>query len=368
MSDLGQTLILSGRNFSTIPQLPEESNIAKLDLSNNRLVDFTGMKNYQRLAQFILDNNPKLSSFKGAEPTNGMTHFSCLKTPLGNSHSINLMAVLVFGDTLKIINGQQIPRSVYRQAAAIGTAVGDYILNGWVITNVDPIRIINPETRQRKTIYCGNTAAKSPSTSPSKPDDDKPLSVYSAADSSIEQNQGKISEEQNDDKNGEIPQQGQIDVNENDANENELRDRFNSIHNEYVSGIQPNQPPVRPKSPQQRSKTAATMRNTMREKTERPISPLGSPNMPFEEERKKKEIGNIDLPPNWMNFTSTRAQSRAAYTQSQQGYHQDKNNDGNNEEVGNNQDVISGEEQQPAEPISSGSFPAEVFDNVNAES
>ena len=62
---IGQTLIYSNRKLTRFPDIPGKTIIEKLDLSNNKIVDFTGIRSYQKLKQLILDFNPKFSSFRG---------------------------------------------------------------------------------------------------------------------------------------------------------------------------------------------------------------------------------------------------------------------------------------------------------------
>ena len=145
-------LSFNHRKLTKFPDIDESLSIDKLDLSKQQIKNFIGMKEYQSLNTLIMDDNP-LSSFEGVFPENQLEVFSCMRTPLGNSKYLILMALTIFGDTLMRVNGVNISNKQKNTANLISNYIGDYLCDGWILMNVNPIKLMNPTTRQRKTIY-----------------------------------------------------------------------------------------------------------------------------------------------------------------------------------------------------------------------
>ena len=316
MSELSQTLIFSGRNLSYFPQVSEDTNIYKLDLSNNRMTNFSGMKTYRSLIQLLADDNPKLSSFKGISNHNQLQHFSCKNTPLGNSANIVLMAVIIFGKSLEFVNGKKVPESMYPKAENLKPHVLKYLLDGWLITNINPIKIIHPETRKRKTIYYDQIKVKKTENPANvEPESNKPLSVYSVSEtSSVVNNEEQLHEEEEEEELASEPHPMMDD--------SELHERFMKIHEDYVNKeMLPNREIISSRnSDYGNSNKRESLYQSSLEK--RPISPLGSPPTPYEQELKLKTIGTFGRPPklpdNWVKFTSSRSASRQKFRESQE--------------------------------------------------
>jgi hypothetical protein len=63
------------------------------------------------------------------------------------------MAVIVFGDQLKSVNGQRVPRTVQQRAAEHRRRLLPLLTDGWIVTVLQqPIVLYNPVTHARQQI------------------------------------------------------------------------------------------------------------------------------------------------------------------------------------------------------------------------
>ena len=144
--------LLDNRNLTSFPIIPKSARMLRLDICNNPIKTFEGMNTYQSL-ELLLADNTKLISLKGAQPQYDLGQVSALGTPLGASKHFGLMCLIAFGDSVNIVNGALISDATRSLAKILRPWIGDDIIDGWVILNVDPLIMMDPVTRKRKKLY-----------------------------------------------------------------------------------------------------------------------------------------------------------------------------------------------------------------------
>lgn len=142
----------SNKNLNNLASIPNNVPVEKIDLSGNPITDFTGMKVFPAL--HILDcTNTRIISFNNFPNQEGIKAFICKKTPLCSYQLIYLMSAIVFGQSLESVNGININQATKLNALSMTAKIRPFLVKGWIIQNLDPVRIVQTQTRQRKTFY-----------------------------------------------------------------------------------------------------------------------------------------------------------------------------------------------------------------------
>ena len=146
------SLLYNNQNLTNLLSIPNNVPVEKIDLSGNPIIDFTGMKIFPEL--HVLDcANTELISFNNFPNQEGIKSFICKKTPLCSYKLIYLMCAIVFGQSLEFVNGININQTIKSNALSMSAKIRPFLVKGWILQNLDPIKIIHNQTRQRKTFY-----------------------------------------------------------------------------------------------------------------------------------------------------------------------------------------------------------------------
>jgi hypothetical protein len=145
-------LAFRNRGLNSFPAIGRSLHLTRLDLSDNPLQDFRGMAPYASLRHLIASNT-KIQSFAGAVPQADLEELTLLNTPLGCERYFWVMALIVFGEGLTIVNGQQLGAAQLREAYAIAPSIGLFLRDGWVLKRLKPVTLLNPVTRGRRVLY-----------------------------------------------------------------------------------------------------------------------------------------------------------------------------------------------------------------------
>ena len=143
---------VESRGFKKIPKIPHGKKITDLRLSDNPLTTFEGLPVIPTL-QVLRCDNTQIASFKGAVEEPALKVLSAAKTPVALCQSFRVMAAIVFGDSLEIVNQVPLKRAEIAQAKENKPKVRSLLIEGWIITNFRPLRLYNVFTRARRTIY-----------------------------------------------------------------------------------------------------------------------------------------------------------------------------------------------------------------------
>ena len=144
---------LSNRGLEEFPELTKRQlNATNLNLSGNKLTNLRGMVEMPNLKELNLDYN-KIKSLKYAYDSENLVSISLKNNPISNESHLKVMCLIVFGQKLEQVNQQEITAAEYRLADFFRPKLHDYIIDGYVISSLDPIRLLDPVTRKRKNIY-----------------------------------------------------------------------------------------------------------------------------------------------------------------------------------------------------------------------
>ena len=168
-----EKLQLIGKGLTKFPAEKIKENVQELILNNNQISSFQGMISLPSLTKLSLDNN-NISSFEYATIQPSLTEISFLNNPISNWKYFKVMCILAFGNTL-FLNGSKsnlgdsgkpglksTPRLSKEEQAFFKVLESNqngfnilhqYITEGWIIMSLNPVRLLQPETRERFTYY-----------------------------------------------------------------------------------------------------------------------------------------------------------------------------------------------------------------------
>lgn len=118
-----------------------------------RLDSFVGLPTIETLKTLNI-RRTSIESFFGANPQPNLAKFVCSGTPLSQYKHIPLMAVIVFGNKITHVNGQPVDSEIID----LGNELRPELLplltrERWVVTSVNPIKLLNIVTRRRRNIF-----------------------------------------------------------------------------------------------------------------------------------------------------------------------------------------------------------------------
>jgi hypothetical protein len=122
-------------------------------LGNNPFTTFEGMTVIPTL-QVLRCERTSLNSFKGAVAQPALESLDLSDTPLSRYELHVFMAVIVFGDQLKTVNGQRVLRPVQQRAAEHRPRLFPLLTDGWIVTSLQRLMVLyNPVSHTRQQIY-----------------------------------------------------------------------------------------------------------------------------------------------------------------------------------------------------------------------
>ena len=140
------------RKLTEFPKVPNAQNLLELRVTGNPIKDFTGLQRMEKLQVLKVDNT-EIATFVGAVPQPNLTYLSLEKTPLALFQHYRLMAYMVFGAPLATVSGKPISKEERRLAEKLNPVLRDYLLKGWVITSLNPVRLYNVANRTRLVVF-----------------------------------------------------------------------------------------------------------------------------------------------------------------------------------------------------------------------
>ena len=130
------TYSLESRRLTSVPRIPHSRQINELKLSNNPLVSLEGLPSIPTLEILRFDDT-QVGTFKGAVAQPGLRTVSAQRTPVSLYQTFRVMAVIVFGDNVEVINQVPIKReSTHMQDFDMALKFsGVDLTSNWVIEN-----------------------------------------------------------------------------------------------------------------------------------------------------------------------------------------------------------------------------------------
>ncbi|EAX92591.1 hypothetical protein TVAG_496250 [Trichomonas vaginalis G3] len=150
MKQLG-SLIATRKGFTAPPQIDYSRYSETVNLSHNPINTFDSLPQLSNVQNLIFDDT-KLESFLKCRLQPEIESFSCLNTPLASSKFLPLMAIIAFGENVKVVNGSKVTQKTLKEAQTYHEELYPYIVEGWVITSLSPIKVYNPITKEKKVI------------------------------------------------------------------------------------------------------------------------------------------------------------------------------------------------------------------------
>lgn len=147
--------------LTSFPQLPSSVYYDQITISSPNLTSF---QNYSNIIKSPSGNNSSLvylkldntgiANYRGAVKTPSLKYIFLASTPLSTYHFYRVMTAIVFGaDTLQEIDHTPIKKSERAFCTKYSDLLYPYLIDGWLLTMVDPIRIFDPVTRRRRVLY-----------------------------------------------------------------------------------------------------------------------------------------------------------------------------------------------------------------------
>lgn len=143
------------RKFNVIPKVDFNSYTDALILSYNPIETLEGLPQLTNFSSFYFDNT-KLKSYEYAISQPTLKNFYCRNTQLGKEKYNRLMALIVFGDQVKSVNGLCPTQELIKIAQMLREHTIDYLYKGWVIREINPLTLFDTKTLQQKVISVVN--------------------------------------------------------------------------------------------------------------------------------------------------------------------------------------------------------------------
>ena len=159
----GPSLRLSYRHFHFFPRISNSDKIETIDLSFNPIDNFLGMPPLPNLKTLLLDGT-QIKSFYYFNSTPSLTSINISQTPFSYNLYCNAMLIIICGFQLVYINKNLVSNADKSIAKQYGKYIRNYLLEGLILTSLQPIVLTDPETRKR--IYILNPKANNNSLTP----------------------------------------------------------------------------------------------------------------------------------------------------------------------------------------------------------
>ena len=139
-------------NLTLFPRLSLSVHFTELNVSGNPILSFKGLLPYPTLSSLNCDNT-KISSFLGAVYLPSLTSVTFNNAPISRYPHYRIMAGIVFGAQLERVDFWSIKKSEKGIIETLTPSVRDYLVDGWILTMIQPIKMFHAQTRKRKVIY-----------------------------------------------------------------------------------------------------------------------------------------------------------------------------------------------------------------------
>lgn len=143
----------SFKNLVCFPSSDELIQFSSLSFDHNPIDSFQTLPQLPRLVKLTLDGT-NINSFDKAEVQPNLEEISFFNTPLSKYKNCNIMAFIVFGDSLRVVNNIPLSKSEIAFGREIRSVVGELLKEGWIIKNISPVILVNPKTGEKKQPKC----------------------------------------------------------------------------------------------------------------------------------------------------------------------------------------------------------------------
>lgn len=145
-------------NVKSFPTCDTPQDVTVMTLMrSSRLSSFYGLVPFKNLKRLIVDDS-SFTSFSHAPELPNLVEFSCIGSPLGNYKHIHYMAHMVFGNSLRQVNRTNVDSLTRLQSEEHRALHKKYLIEGQIFLGLNPLKLFNPESRKRKTLFVDITA------------------------------------------------------------------------------------------------------------------------------------------------------------------------------------------------------------------
>ncbi|EAX86799.1 hypothetical protein TVAG_484750 [Trichomonas vaginalis G3] len=138
--------------LTTFPRISRSATVTTVDVSKNPIKSFEGMVEMPELEMLNISET-EIKSFLGALALPSLKVLQMDHTPLAMYQHVQLMAAIVFGEGVARVNKKNVLKNEARLAVELRETLFDQLVEGWIITSVQPIRLFNTITLKRKVVY-----------------------------------------------------------------------------------------------------------------------------------------------------------------------------------------------------------------------
>jgi hypothetical protein len=127
-------------SFSSILLSPD---VQALDVSGTKIEDFEGLGIRGKLTSLKADRT-RIQSFRGAEPQQALQTLLLLQTPIADARHLELMSAVIFGSSLRTVNGTLVQQKTHALANQLRPNVLRYLSEGYLLLATSPLTIGKP--------------------------------------------------------------------------------------------------------------------------------------------------------------------------------------------------------------------------------
>jgi hypothetical protein len=133
----GAHAVFTNKGLQNLSSIPLPPNIKTLNLENNQLVDFVGFIPSAHLEVLKLAGNP-ITSLRGIPPLPKLSSIDMSATPFSRQQFYRVSLILLFGKSLRTIDGERISGTERQIAASYPPGCQALVRAGWVVTYPPP--------------------------------------------------------------------------------------------------------------------------------------------------------------------------------------------------------------------------------------
>jgi hypothetical protein len=133
----GSHAVFSNKNLQTLASIQLPPNIKSLNLENNQFVDFVGLVPSKHLEVLKAANNP-LESLRGIPLFPKLSTIELSHTPFSRIQFYRVALLILFGKSLRLIDGERISATERQMAAAYPQGCEALVRAGWILTYPPP--------------------------------------------------------------------------------------------------------------------------------------------------------------------------------------------------------------------------------------
>jgi hypothetical protein len=161
---MGSYAVFVKKSLQNLSSMNLPPNIKTLNVANNQIVDFVGFAPSPQLESLQLSRNP-IASLRGIPPLPKLTSIDLSETPLARTQFYRVALLILFGKSLRVIDGERISGSERQLAASYPPGSDALVRAGWTVTYPPPERADLPRITAS---LAGRTSRERGSAAPQK--------------------------------------------------------------------------------------------------------------------------------------------------------------------------------------------------------